>query len=44
MQVRALHEMMAVQKKEPEEKDKADREKDHIIRELRKEIDAKKGS
>ena len=44
MQVKALHQMMAVQKKELEEKVKADREKDRIIRELRKELDAKKGA
>ena len=44
MQTKALHQMMAVQRKELEEKAKADREKDRIIRELRKELDAKKGA
>ena len=44
MQAKALHQMMAVQKKELEEKVKADQKKDRIIRELRKELDAKKGA
>jgi len=44
MQARSLHEMMAVQKEELEEKTKANLEKDRIINELRKELDAKKGT
>ena len=44
MQAKALHQMMVVQKKELEEKAKANLEKDRIIKELRKELDAKKGT
>ena len=44
MQTKALHQMMTVQREELEEKTKEDREKDRIIRELRKELDTKKGA
>ena len=44
MQPKSLHQMMVVQKEELEEKAKSEREKDRIIRELCKELDAKKGA
>ena len=44
MQARSLHEMMEVQKEELAEKAKTILEKDRVIAELRRELEAKKGT
>ena len=44
MQARSLHQMMAVQKEELAEKTRDNLEKDRLIKELCKELDAKKGT